>query len=325
MSKPPEERQYGGNTGYADEHRVLYRYDSTVANHKQVAAGDFVLLRGRDNAFGAALVESIASEAGTKTLQRCPECATTGIKARKHATPVWRCNNKHSFATPTADSIPVVHYVAKFEGSYVDLDSPIAAASIKAAALRPNDQISIEEVSLGALEAELLGACPETRALIEEFSRHLDPGPEVGSQDTSAGFTGSQTDGRQAVVRSILARRGQSSFRRSLIARYGPRCMITGCALMDLVEGAHIKPYRGDEDNSPLNGLLLRADLHTMYDLYLLGINPDTLTVHLHPKALQAGYDQYNGIKLGVLGNKRPALQPLTERWIEYEKRLAIG
>jgi hypothetical protein len=38
------------------------------------------------------------------------------------------------------------------------------------------------------------------------------------------------------------------------------------------------------------NGLLLRADLHTLFDLNFLGIEPDTLTVRVHPSAQKEGY-----------------------------------
>jgi putative restriction endonuclease len=37
--------------------------------------------------------------------------------------------------------------------------------------------------------------------------------------------------------------------------------------------------YRGMKDNDPSNGLLLRTDIHTLYDLNLLGIEPDSLKV----------------------------------------------
>ena len=39
--------------------------------------------------------------------------------------------------------------------------------------------------------------------------------------------------------------------------------------------------YRGMQDNDPLNGVLLRTDIHTLYDLNLLGIEPDSLKVVL--------------------------------------------
>lgn len=322
MSKPSSERQYGGNVGYADEHRVLYRYDSTVANHRQLAAGDFVFLRGSQGAFGVAIIESIAASDGAKVLQRCPECGTTGIKARKHVTPVWRCNNRHVFSAPTAESMQVKLYVARFERTYLDLGQPIPAAAMKSAALRRSDQLSIEEVSLGKLEAAVLEVCPKAQVLVERFARLLDPEPEHGNEDSEVAFTGSQTDGRAAVIRSILARRGQARFRSLLIDRYGPKCMITGCELLDLLEGAHIKPYRGDEDNSAQNGLLLRADIHTMFDLYLLGINPTTLTIRLHPKVMKSDYAHLDGKQLGLSSSKRPATTPLEARWLEFLTRL---
>jgi len=50
-----------------------------------------------------------------------------------------------------------------------------------------------------------------------------------------------------------------------------------------VLEAAHIKPYRGKTDSHLENGLLLRADLHTLFDLNLIGVEPDTLTVRVHP------------------------------------------
>jgi len=53
---------------------------------------------------------------------------------------------------------------------------------------------------------------------------------------------------------------------------------VSGCTLMEIVEAAHIKPHAEQPDDDPANGLLLRADLHTLFDLHLIGIEPDTLT-----------------------------------------------
>jgi predicted restriction endonuclease len=63
---------------------------------------------------------------------------------------------------------------------------------------------------------------------------------------------------------------------------------VSGCRIVDLLEAAHISPYRGEGDNHPENGLLLRTDLHTLFDLDLLGIDPTMLTIHLH-SALRTG------------------------------------
>jgi hypothetical protein len=105
-------------------------------------------------------------------------------------------------------------------------------------------------------------------------------------------------DTRRSALHLIRERRGQQKFRNILRDRYGNRCLISGCTIMDIVEAAHIKPYRRDEDNNASNGLLLRTDLHTLYDLHLLGIEPGTLTVRLKPKAMQEPYNQFEGVKL---------------------------
>ncbi len=72
------------------------------------------------------------------------------------------------------------------------------------------------------------------------------------------------------------------------------------------VEAAHIRPYRGEEDNHIENGLLLRADIHTLFDLDLLGINPDGLRLELHP-AIAKQYGQFAGKTLGCSRRRGPS------------------
>ena len=76
-----------------------------------------------------------------------------------------------------------------------------------------------------------------------------------------------QGDERERLFRQIRARRGQRVFREKLRARYGDRCAVCGCNVLDVLEAAHIRPYRGDLDNHVENGLLLR---HTQFDLDLI-------------------------------------------------------
>jgi hypothetical protein len=77
---------------------------------------------------------------------------------------------------------------------------------------------------------------------------------------------------RQHALRSVALRRGQSAFRAALLDAYGGRCAITGCAVEAVLEAAHIIPYQGEQTNDVRNGLLLRADIHTLFDLGLIAI-----------------------------------------------------
>ena len=81
-------------------------------------------------------------------------------------------------------------------------------------------------------------------------------------------------DARQRLNRTIAQRRGQKRFRDSLIDAYEGRCAITGCSILAVLEAAHIFPYMGPETNASENGLLLRADIHTLFDSKLLAVDP---------------------------------------------------
>jgi hypothetical protein len=73
--------------------------------------------------------------------------------------------------------------------------------------------------------------------------------------------------------RAIKERRGQNDFRARLLVAYGRRCCISGCRVEALLEAAHIRPHAEEPNYDTRNGLLLRADLHTLYDLHLLGVD----------------------------------------------------
>ncbi|MFC0156183.1 HNH endonuclease [Xanthomonas dyei] len=85
----------------------------------------------------------------------------------------------------------------------------------------------------------------------------------------------SDHDARVWAMRAVAQRRGQSFFRNQLLDAYGSRCAITGCSAKEVLEAAHILPYRGDHTDRVDNGLLLRADLHTLFDCLLLWITPE--------------------------------------------------
>ena len=61
----------------------------------------------------------------------------------------------------------------------------------------------------------------------------------------------------------------QHDFTKALHQKYGGRCVVTGCNISKVLEGAHIKSY-ADMDKQdrfqfePHNGLLLRCDIHAL-------------------------------------------------------------
>lgn len=55
-----DDRQHAGNAGYDDDPHKWYSYDSYVANHRQIANGDFLILCDRVRALGIAQVATMA-------------------------------------------------------------------------------------------------------------------------------------------------------------------------------------------------------------------------------------------------------------------------
>lgn len=110
-------------------------------------------------------------------------------------------------------------------------------------------------------------------------------------QDKIAPFNpASIRDGREWVLASIVRRRGQAAFRNSLLHAYASTCPVTGCRVEPLLEAAHIIPYLGPTTHHVQNGLPLRADIHTLFDLQMLAISPSSLTVELSPLLADSEY-----------------------------------
>lgn len=89
----------------------------------------------------------------------------------------------------------------------------------------------------------------------------------------------STKDGRERIVETITKRRGQPQMRLSLLAAYDYTCAVTGCNAPDALEAAYIIPYRGKYTHHSSNGLLLRADIHTLFDLGKIAVDTRSMTL----------------------------------------------
>ena len=115
-------------------------------------------------------------------------------------------------------------------------------------------------------------------------------------------------DARQRTMRSIAQRRGQTAFRQSLLRAYEGKCAITACAVPDVLEASHIYPYKGPETNHVSNGLLLRADIHTLFDCGLITIDPNSLVALINEQLRDSEYWAYDNQTLRLPQN--PAQRP---------------
>ncbi|TIL42324.1 HNH endonuclease signature motif containing protein [Mesorhizobium sp.] len=181
--------------------------------------------------------------------------------------------------------------------------------------------MSIKELDLALLEPNL-GKDTHTIALLRRFTAAI-PVPQPTAEDQ--GNHQSIIAQRRRVLREISLRRGQPQFRERLIRRYGLRCQITGYSFAAAIEAAHIQPYARCEDNGAGNGLLLRSDLHTLFDLGSIGIDPATLRIAFNPDCLCAAYAPYDGAVLCVNDTSGPDGNALAQHWEFFQSCLPRG
>lgn len=72
----------------------------------------------------------------------------------------------------------------------------------------------------------------------------------------------------------LRPRLGQGSFRILVTDAYERRCAVTGERVLPVLEAAHIRPYAMGGEHRVDNGLLLRSDLHTLFDRGYVTVTP---------------------------------------------------
>jgi len=75
----------------------------------------------------------------------------------------------------------------------------------------------------------------------------------------------------------LLARRrlGQGAFRVLVTDTYARQCAVTNEHTLPVLEAAHIRPVTNHGEHRVTNGLLLRSDVHRLFDLGYVTISPD--------------------------------------------------
>lgn len=314
-----DERSFQTVRTYDDKVNERYNYDSNVPNNKRVKEGDYVIIRNKKIILGVSIIDHIKVLDGKKPIQYCPVCSSYIIEPRKFKRPKFRCDRGHEFDQPDVKYKDIKIYTAYYSNHFVPLNPlNISISEMRKYYIGFNPTNSINRLN-GLVLNELLGITEIKSS--NSIKNYLRPEDAADLNDDLDDYVSSGKDERDFVLRQIKARRGQSKFRNALRKRYGDICMVTGCNILDILEAAHINPYLGTNDNNPSNGLLLRADIHTLFDLNLIGIDPDTLLVHVHKIAMKS-YGQFHLCPLNTLGRRKPSLEALKKRWEDFSKNI---
>lgn len=179
----------------------------------------------------------------------------------------------------------------------------------------------VEDTTLQGIRADFGGV---GKFLKENIFQRSEKGPSLDvsgifkNVEDTATSTGvfqavSVTDSRTRHFEAIIRRRGHPRFRQSLMRAYDRRCAFSKCEVEEVLEAALIRPYRGAQTYHMSNGLLLRSDLHTLFDLGQISVDTANMTV-LISKALQdSTYRFLKGRSILVPGRKefRPSREAL--------------
>lgn len=301
---------FAGNMGYEDVLGSTYVYDSTVQNYSKLNVGDFIIIRDTKRILGFSKIDSITREEDVqKSRFRCPECGTTEIRQRRSVSPQFICRNKHPFDAPRETPTIVSQYSLQYSICFIGALERINTTIIAPYYINFNRYYSIQEANLRLLINEFprVHSVLEKRQAIETVSeRPYDP------QDL---------DERDFESKKRPMRKGQPAFKGALIKRYGAKCMLTGCSIEVTIEAAHIRPYRGRNDNHPQNGLLFRRDIHSLFDNFLLGIDPKDLKVHIDNALRNTTYQELEGMSLQIKGKFYPSKIALERAWELFQKK----
>lgn len=97
----------------------------------------------------------------------------------------------------------------------------------------------------------------------------------------------------RGVVPTLGMRRiGQQAFRVMVLEAYERRCALTDGKVLPVLEAAHIQPFGQGGEHDITNGILMRTDVHALFDLGYLTVAPD-LTVRAS-RRLKDDFDNGN-------------------------------
>ncbi|MEV6323470.1 HNH endonuclease [Nocardia sp. NPDC051787] len=249
-------RRLSTSSRYDDEAATHYSWDSRVPNCRQVRVGDLIAVWDEAELIGVSVVETIERGFGPKPIARCRNCHKTNIERRTTLRPTFRCYEcKAMFDEPEYEEAEVETFRSTHSQGWVDLPGTLTAKELRALCVKPKSQNSIRELRWDDFQAAV--------------QREGLGDPLVPLEATSAQLSGGHT------TKPVRVRLGQQGFRAELLRRFGPNCAFSGQLPAPALDACHLYSYAVVGKHDPHGGILLRRDLHSLFDRGLVAVNPD--------------------------------------------------
>ncbi len=120
------------------------------------------------------------------------------------------------------------------------------------------------------------------------FARNVVTGKRYSTDDAEgrylwdavaerAHLPGAETEAaaRYGTPQMVRPRLGQGAFRLAVTDAYERRCAVSGEKTLPILDAAHIRSYGEGGEHDPANGLLLRTDIHRLFDLGYVTVSDD--------------------------------------------------
>ncbi len=118
---------------------------------------------------------------------------------------------------------------------------------------------------------------------------------DAGVDPAEIDLRGLTEDQRELVEKFVHLRKGQQDFRKKLLKAYDGTCAVSGTSVERTLDAAHISDYKGLQTQLVPNGLLLRTDLHRLFDDKQITVAADDYRLRVHPGLLDTPYGEFEG------------------------------
>ena len=150
-------------------------------------------------------------------------------------------------------------------------------------------------------------------SIIELHPRLISREDNVFSKEKLNGLTSildsfvpeSVEDDRIQVEITEYKRVGQGKFRDDLMEIYANKCAITDEHTPSVLQASHICPYIGSKSNHPQNGIILRSDIHLLFDNHQLTIDAEEYTVQISSELWDTRYSALTGKRIFLSSDAR--------------------
>lgn len=159
---------------------------------------------------------------------------------------------------------------------------------------RPGERLPVDEKHLLSMsfKTPISSGVPLKVDFQREFDLRIDEFVARNSNRATPLEEGDLDEESQKITRlnKLMEQRTrpeQRAFREKVLRNYNNRCAVTECVTPAALEAAHIRVLGDDQDeNSPANGILLRSDIHALFDALLITLSEDGTRIEASPQVL---------------------------------------